>query len=165
MYRTHTADARWGAVAVVLCLVACQEGIHQPIAYNHQKHVKELEMDCDACHEGARTGAVAGMPGISVCSDCHMVAQGESAEEKKVVEAVEAEREIEWKRLYELERDVFFSHRRHVTSASIKCEHCHGDMANQERPPRAALVTLMMDDCMDCHQQHGADLGCIACHR
>jgi len=149
----------------VLCLLSCQEGIHQPIAYNHQKHTEELEIECETCHEGARTGVLAGLPDISVCADCHMVAQGDGAEEKKVVEAVEAERRIEWKRLYELERDVYFSHRRHVTSASIRCDYCHGAMASQERPPSAPLVALMMDDCMNCHQQQGADIDCVACHR
>src|SRR5574341_292834 len=121
------------ALLAALCL-ACSSEVKQPIAYDHRLHVGKLELDCDVCHETAAGGEVAGLPPLSTCATCHQEANGSSAEEKKVVEAVRAAREIPWARLYRLPRHVYFTHRRHVGVARIACEACHGEMRAQARP-------------------------------
>ena len=152
---------------LLLALLAggCSGEVRQPIAYSHRVHVKQLELACDTCHVTSRTGEVASLPAVSICADCHQQANGGSPEEKKVVEAVLAGREIPWARLYELPRHVYFTHRRHVSVAAIACERCHGEMGAQGRPPPAALVALKMDDCLACHRERGASRDCDACHR
>jgi menaquinone reductase, multiheme cytochrome c subunit len=165
MCRGPTGSAAGRAGLWAVCLMACEAGVNQPIAYNHKVHVKDLQMSCDTCHEGAVDGVVAGLPGIAVCADCHAEPQGKSAEERKVVEAVKAGREPAWVRLYGTWQDVFFSHRRHVKGAGLLCERCHGDMGSRTSPPPAALVALTMTDCLACHRSHGADTDCVACHR
>lgn len=149
----------------LLLAAACSGEVRQPVAYNHRVHVKQLELACDHCHETSRDGEVAGLPPLSTCAGCHQEANGTSAEEAKVVEAVRAGREIAWARLYEVPRHVYFTHRRHVAVARIACERCHGDMGAQTRPPPAPLVAVSMDGCMDCHRERGASRDCDACHR
>lgn len=150
-------------LAALCC--ACSGEVAQPVAYNHRLHVGKLELACDVCHETSTSGDVAGLPPLATCATCHEEAQGTSAEEKKVVEAVHSGKEIAWRRLYELPRHVFFTHRRHVAIAKIACERCHGEMRAQARPPPAALVALTMSDCLACHRVHGASGDCATCHR
>lgn len=154
-----------GGLLLVILAGACSAEVRQPIAYNHQIHVKKLEMACESCHESSRSGEVAGLPDLAICSACHQEANGTSPEEKKVVEAVRAGKEIPWVRLYAVPRHVFFTHRRHVGLAGIACERCHGDMGSRSSPPPAPLVALTMDGCMQCHQERGASLDCDVCHR
>ncbi len=144
---------------------ACSSEVKQPVAYGHRLHAGELALACDHCHETSTTGEVAGLPPLETCAPCHGEANGASPEERKVVEAVQAGREIPWVRLYELPRHVYFTHRRHVEVARIACERCHGDMRAQPRPPPAPLVALAMEDCMDCHRRRSASLECASCHR
>ncbi len=153
------------ASLLLAATASCTAEARQPIAYNHELHVKKLEMACDACHVGSRNGEVATIPALSTCADCHQQANGTSAEEKKVVEAVAANRAIPWVRLYDLPRHVFFTHRRHVLVAAIPCERCHGDMGSQARPPPRQLVALSMDECLRCHRERGVTQDCDACHR
>jgi hypothetical protein len=169
MSRRPTArrpQARTGLLAAALVLAGgCAAEARQPIAYNHQLHVKKLELGCDTCHEGSRTGDIAGLPPVSTCSACHQELNGSSPEEKKIVEAVRAGREVAWVRLYDVPPHVYFTHRRHVAVAEIACERCHGEMRSQARPPPRALVALTMDGCLECHRQRGASRDCDACHR
>ena len=153
------------ALLLVAIAGACSAEVRQPIAYNHDLHVKQLEMACEGCHATSRSGEVATIPPLSTCADCHQQANGTSTEEKKVVEAVLAGRDIAWARLYELPRHVYFSHRRHVAVAAIACERCHGEMGSQTRPPPRQLVALSMDGCLECHRERGASQDCDACHR
>lgn len=164
MSRRPTASGSAPACAVLL-LLACTANVKQPVEYNHRLHVGKLELACDLCHETSTSGEVAGLPPLSTCAACHEEANGTSAEEKKVVEAVRAGRAIPWVRLYELPRHVYFTHRRHVAIARITCERCHGEMRAQARPPPAALVALGMSDCIECHGERGAGRDCATCHR
>jgi hypothetical protein len=153
------------APVALLVAAACSAQVRQPIAYDHQLHVKKLELACDGCHETSKVGEIAGLPPLAVCEACHQEPNGSSPEEKKVVEAVRAGREIRWARLYDLPRHVYFTHRRHSGTAQIACERCHGDMGSQTRPPAAPLVALTMDRCLDCHRERGVTQDCDACHR
>ncbi len=160
--RTASGAAAGAAVAI---LAACRAEVRQPVAYNHAIHVTKLELACDACHDGAAAGEVAGLPAIATCAACHQEANGKTAAEGEVVAAVKESREIAWARIFALERHVYFSHRRHVAVARIPCERCHGDMGAQARPPPAPLVALSMKACLDCHRQRGATRDCDGCHR
>lgn len=157
--------AALGAALLVVAALGCGAEVRQPIAYSHAAHVGGLGLACDHCHDTARDGEIAGLPPLEVCAGCHEAANGTSAEERKVVEAVAAGREIAWARLTELPRHVFFTHRRHVGVAGIACETCHGDMGARTRPPPGPLVELTMDACLACHRARGASRDCAACHR
>lgn len=139
-------------------------GKEQPIAFNHQKHVVENEMDCSDCHEFYEKETFSGLPGADTCSFCHIEALGESAEEQKLVTLLEEGATLEWERLFRQPPHVFYSHRRHAAVAQIECSVCHGSIGESPAPP-ARVTQLTMDDCLDCHQKEGVSEDCTACHR
>lgn len=154
-------------IVLILVLVIVLPGlwgnVKQPIAFNHRIHV-ENDMECEDCHAYFKEYAFSGRPSLEICMACHEEPQGEGDEEKKLMEFIKAEKEIEWKRLYRVPEDVYFSHRRHVVSGNIECRTCHGDIGNSTRPPSRPLK-MTMDDCMKCHEENEASNDCIACHR
>lgn len=140
-------------------------GLAQPIQFNHNLHTAEVGMDCPECHQYVTRSRKATLPGRSVCIDCHEEAQGETAEEQKLVELLQAGDELNWQRVYELPRHVYFSHFRHVTLGQIGCQKCHGEMSELTSPPtKPATDILEMDTCMDCHEDRQAEQDCLACH-
>lgn len=151
---------------LALWLPGCrsQKEVVQPIAYNHKIHYTEAGLDCTDCHTGVENDVHAILPSIDICETCHSEPQGESAEEAKVVEAVNEGREIAWKRIYTVPEHVFFSHRRHVTAGQIPCATCHGAVDQLTAPAPVQLVPIKMKRCMSCHDNKSISNDCIDCH-
>lgn len=139
--------------------------VKQPIAFNHSKHVVELEMACSDCHEFYESEAFSGLPDADTCSFCHTEEpQGESAEEAKLAKFLESGEPLEWEPLFRQPPHVFYSHRRHAAVGQIECAVCHGSIAESETPPTRVRV-LEMEDCIDCHESQGVRTQCTTCHR
>ncbi|HSP13611.1 MAG TPA: cytochrome c3 family protein [Thermoanaerobaculia bacterium] len=136
----------------------------QPIAFNHRKHVRENKIECSVCHEFYETQTFSGLPAIDTCATCHTEAIGKSAEEQKVVKLVKDNGQVEWHSLFRQPPHIFYSHRRHVMKAKLKCERCHGDIADTVAPP-VRVVKLRMNDCIACHEARGVATDCTTCHR
>lgn len=157
-----------GVLAVVVVAVAVSLApapIAQPIAFNHRLHVEDLGSDCTDCHLYAETGVRATIPNLEVCADCHEEAQTESMEEALVVEHIQSNEPIRWRKIYRVPEHVFFSHRRHTALGGIECETCHGAVGESEEPVTRQVVRLSMNRCMDCHDETGASNDCLLCHR
>ncbi len=135
----------------------------QPIAFNHAKHI-ENGLACTDCHAGVQTQAKATLPAIDFCMSCHATALGTSTEEAKLRKIAAAGEELLWTQQAQLKPHVFFSHRRHVNSAQLKCAECHGPMEQATAPP-TAWKRLDMNACLNCHKQHGVNADCNDCHR
>lgn len=43
----------------------------QPIAFSHQLHAGDLQIDCQYCHSGADKSRHAGIPAAGTCMNCH----------------------------------------------------------------------------------------------
>ena len=136
----------------------------QPVSFNHQKHVKELDLACSSCHLTVEKEAFSGFPAADVCAFCHLEPQGKTAEEAKLVERLKSGAPLDWKPLFRQPAHVFYSHRRHVVAAKIECPVCHGSIAQTTAPP-GRVRRLRMDDCLGCHRKAGASTDCTACHR
>jgi hypothetical protein len=136
----------------------------QPISFNHQKHVKDLELPCSTCHEFFEKETFSGLPSAEVCASCHLEPQGKSEEEKKLVRLLQRGASLDWKPLFRQPAHVFYSHRRHVMAAKLDCGVCHGGIAQTREPP-LRVRTLRMKDCLDCHRRRGVSMDCTACHR
>ena len=147
------------------------ETVTQPIAFNHAAHLGDAGMECIDCHTDAATGVYAGLPGRAICFDCHDLEDEENEEgqlppeKARLLSFVESEGDIPWLRVAVTKPDVFFSHRRHVTSGKIDCLHCHPNQAELTEPPSTAQLVMTMDDCIACHDQDGVSTDCLACHR
>ena len=139
--------------------------VEQPIAFNHSKHVEDLGLGCTMCHLYALTGTRATIPNIEVCGMCHTAPLTESEEEVLVVEHVQSGQPIPWRKIYRVPAHVYFSHRRHTSTAEIACETCHGAMGETSTPVSRPIVKITMDRCVQCHRQSEVSTDCISCHR
>lgn len=153
------------AASLAATVLGCGARTEQPIAFNHQKHVADVGVECIDCHKYNRTQTYSGMPTLEECSTCHDEKASGSPELVKLAGLIKAKREPAWGRLHGLPDYVYYSHRRHVTLAKIPCERCHGPIAKTTTPPGRALVQHTMDFCIDCHRQRGVTNDCDACHR
>lgn len=158
-----------GALIVALVLLASLLGrtpsVAQPIAFNHRKHTEDLGLACEFCHAYVTRSARAGLPGRELCSACHVVEQGESPEAAKLTRLIQQGDSLVFNKLFRLPAHVYYSHRRHVGIAGIKCETCHGLIQATERPPGRPLVKVDMDFCLGCHRSRSQSSDCVACHR
>lgn len=133
----------------------------QPLAYSHKLHAGDLEIDCQFCHSYARRSEMAGVPSVSKCMNCHSNLTLDSAEVTKLIEHYDADKPIEWIRIYDLPDHVWFSHKRHI-SKEIACQQCHGPV--ETLVDNARLVEHPMSFCLNCHQENDAPTDCLTCH-
>lgn len=138
--------------------------VRQPIAFNHLKHVKDLDLACNTCHVTVETEAFSGLPSTEICAGCHAEAQGTTAEEKRLVKMIQEGAPIPWAALFRQPSHVFYSHRRHVVVAKLPCTECHGGIADSTSPP-LRVRKLEMKDCLACHERKRVSTDCTACHR
>lgn len=138
--------------------------VRQPIAFNHARHVKDIDLACSTCHEYYEKEAFSGLPTSEICASCHLEPQGKSEEERKLVRLLKAGAPVDWKPLFLQPPHVYYSHRRHVMTAKIDCSVCHGGIAQTSSPP-TRVRKLRMADCIGCHEKRGGPTECTACHR
>ena len=69
---------------------------------------------------------------------------------------------IPWVRVYSVTSGVNWSHRKHL-DAGMKCQMCHGDVAQMSTMSEATSV-LAMGVCITCHEAHKAPVVCSTCH-
>ncbi len=164
-----------GSVAFLLALVIssvwfihardARSEVLQPIQFNHKLMIEKTGFTCMGCHKLVKTNARAGIPNIETCGMCHSQMMGKSNEENKVVAYVRQNKQIPWRTIYYVPDYVYFSHRRHVGIAKLKCSVCHGAIASMTTPPRKQFLAIKMQNCIDCHEKYKASTDCYACHR
>jgi hypothetical protein len=145
----------------------------QPVQYSHAVHAEgRLGVPCTKCHEGAEHRERAGYPPDVFCAACHSAPQGDSPEEAKLTELLQAGTPLAWQQVTRIASHVFFSHRRHVAAGNTECAACHGDMAARTVPIDAPVVNFTgragMLRCIACHKESGspyAGVSCVDCHR
>jgi c(7)-type cytochrome triheme protein len=136
----------------------------QPFPFNHAAHVRGAA--CLLCHQGARTGARAGILDLVACTGCHAVPPGNpSAAQRAAWQEAEAGVAAPWNRLYRLPSQVYFSHQRHVVLAGLDCATCHGDIAQRTSAPARPRQIVKMRDCIGCHDHEKVTVDCTGCHR
>jgi hypothetical protein len=144
----------------------------QPIEFSHKVHAKDHSIPCGFCHTGADKGPVATIPPAKVCMTCHTQIKKDSPEVRKIAEAVEKDRPIEWIRVHSLPDFVRFDHSAHVAKG-VDCQTCHGPVENMARVEQTRH--LSMGWCVSCHRDYtrqppkgvtnvNASVECSACH-
>ncbi len=136
------------------------QGPEQPIPYSHKQHIA-LGLVCSNCHQNPDPGDAMGFPATSYCMTCHQVIKKGSPAIQKLAAFDSTHQQIPWVRVYKLPDYVSFSHRRHL-AAGVKCEMCHGQVAQRDRLFRE--TDLSMAGCLDCHQKQNAPQECDSCH-
>jgi hypothetical protein len=135
----------------------------QPLAFSHKTHIQTAKMVCQYCHPSpAKFGAEMGYPAASKCMACHAVLAKDRPAIQKLAQLAESKDSIPWVRVYKLDDFVFFDHRFHLMN-QVKCEDCHGAVAEQD-VIEDKLGTTKMIFCQGCHTKMRAASGCGTCH-
>ena len=148
--------------------IGVQQGYQptQPIAFSHQIHAGQFEIDCQYCHTGVRKSKSANIPSPNICMNCHSQIQnvggqdGVSEEIQKIYAAIDYDpstqtygsntKPIEWVRIHNLPDLAYFNHSQHVDVAEIECQTCHGPI--QEMDVVYQYSNLTMGWCINCHR-------------
>ncbi len=139
--------------------------VAQPIQFNHRKHVKDVGVECPACHEHYATSEHSGLPSLSTCEGCHSTPLTKSAEEQRLLALIARGDRPAFRKLFRMPDHVHYSHRRHVVAGGLTCETCHGAIADTTVPPVAPLQRITMATCVTCHTERGVSTDCTKCHR
>ncbi len=133
----------------------------QPIPYSHKKHLA-LGLQCQFCHTNPDPGNQMSFPANSKCMSCHAtIAKGKPAI-RKLAQLAKSQEPIPWVRVYVVPSFVHWNHRAHL-EAGMKCEMCHGQVAQMDVMAEVTIVTSMFG-CINCHELHNAKTGCDTCH-
>jgi len=133
----------------------------QPIAYSHELHAGQYEIDCNYCHTGVRKSKSANIPSANICMNCHVAIKTESKEIQKIYAAIDYDPEtgeygedtqpIEWVRVHNLPDLAYFNHSQHVKVGGLECETCHGPIKEMEVVYQYSNLT--MGWCINCHRE------------
>jgi hypothetical protein len=153
----------------------------QPVDFSHKVHAEKAGTKCEDCHAFRDDGTYAGAPTLDKCTGCHAAPMGNSAAEKRFIDAyVTPGREPAWLSYARQPENVFFSHAAHVKLAGLKCEQCHGAQGASDGLRLVSVDPvsgysrdvlpvvghgMSMDDCVACHRQRGQEHNCMECHR
>jgi hypothetical protein len=132
----------------------------QPVKFSHAVHAGQNQTECIYCHSSAPYSKNAGIPGLNVCMNCHlMVRKGTRSgtfEIAKIISSFEGQKPIEWIKVHNLPDHVFFSHAQHVTAGKVDCAECHGDVKKMDVIRQVS--DLSMGWCIDCHRTKKLDV-------
>lgn len=143
--------------------IGVQQGYQptQPIAFSHQIHAGQYEIDCQYCHTGVRKSKSANIPSANICMNCHTQVKAESPEIQKIYTAIGYDPEtktyhsntqpIEWVRVHNLPDLAYFNHSQHVAVGELECETCHGPVKEMEVVYQYSNLT--MGWCINCHRE------------
>jgi len=133
----------------------------QPIPYSHKTHLA-LDLQCQMCHTNPEPGALMTFPETSTCMGCHDTVATKKPAIVKLAQFAKSQQPIPWVRVYNITPGVQWSHRKHI-EAGMKCETCHGAVAEQDVMAMVTSVTAM-GTCIHCHQLNNAKTACNTCH-
>ncbi|BDC99805.1 c-type cytochrome [Persicobacter psychrovividus] len=136
-----------------LFYVGVQQGYAptQPIAFSHELHAGQYDIDCNYCHTGVTKSKNANIPSANICMNCHSAIKTDSPEIQKIYAAVESNQPIEWVRIHNLPDLAYFNHSQHVKVGGLECQQCHGEVQTMEVVKQEAPLT--MGWCIDCHRK------------
>jgi Cytochrome c7 and related cytochrome c len=133
----------------------------QPIPYSHKTHLA-LSPECKTCHTNPDPGKLMTFPATSTCMSCHASVAKSKPAIQKLAGFAKSQEAVPWVRVYTVLPGVNWTHRKHL-EAGMKCETCHGQVAQMEAMSEATSVTTM-GVCIKCHAANNAPTVCQTCH-
>ena len=133
----------------------------QPIPYSHKKHLA-LGLQCSTCHTNPAPGNLMTFPATTTCMSCHSTVATDRPAIQKLASFSKSRQPIPWVRVYKVLPGVNWSHKKHL-DAGMKCQMCHGQVAEMDRMSEATSVTTM-GVCLNCHKEHASPTVCSTCH-
>ncbi len=151
--------------AVLLFLAACLLPVSSPwhkTPFDHAVHVSKEELECRICHLFSMEGQGPTIPGPQVCRVCHKKFDDDKPIERRLDAYFDAQARYKRSRRHTVHDDIYFSHGNHSGPQGLECKVCHGDMSTAvDLPPPVGSKR----NCMNCHAERQAPLGCDNCHK
>jgi Cytochrome c7 and related cytochrome c len=101
-------------------------------------------------------------PAEAKCMKCHTAIKAASPAIQKLAAYDKDHQPVPWVQVYSLPDFVFFSHRTHIEKGKVRCETCHGPVAEREVITRERDISMKV--CVDCHIEQHARVACNTCH-
>jgi len=133
----------------------------QPIPYSHKTHLA-LGLECKTCHTNPDPGKLMTFPATSTCMSCHNSVAKSKPAIQKLATFAKSQQAVPWVRVYAVLPGVNWTHQKHL-DAGMKCETCHGQVAQMDAMSEAMSVTTM-GVCISCHKANNAPTVCQTCH-
>lgn len=133
----------------------------QPIPYSHKTHLA-LGIQCQTCHSNPAPRDLMTFPAPGICMQCHATIATDKPAIQKLTEYDKSKTLVPWVRVYVVLPGTGWSHGKHL-DAGMKCEMCHGQVAQMDKMANVKSVTSM-GGCRDCHNSHHAPTTCVTCH-
>lgn len=121
----------------------------QPVAFSHDIHANQLQIDCRYCHNNVDKSWFSNVPAANTCMNCHSIVLKESPKLELVRQSFSTGKPIEWVQIHKVPDYVYFNHSVHV-SRGISCVECHGQINHMDEVYHAK--PLSMSFCLDCHR-------------
>jgi hypothetical protein len=144
------------------------KGPRQPIFFRHDIHAGQYKIQCQYCHYSVTVSSEPGIPSVQTCMGCHLVIGGRDSagqtEIRKLRQAWNEKKPVEWVRIHYLARHAHFPHQRHIKALGPDaCVTCHGDI---QRMPQVYKVNRVdnMGFCITCHLERKVSRDCSVCH-
>jgi hypothetical protein len=134
----------------------------QPIPYSHKQHLA-YGLRCKECHTNPEPGKLITFPPTVKCMQCHITIAADKPSIQKIAQYSASTREIPWVRVYKVIPGVSWTHRDHL-AAGVKCETCHGEVAQLAAMSEVTSVVTMYS-CLNCHEMSHAKTSCDTCHK
>jgi len=134
----------------------------QPIPYSHKVHLA-FGLKCTECHTNPDPGKLMTFPETGKCMQCHVTIAKDKPAIQKLAEYSKSKKAIPWIRVYNVLPGVSWTHRAHL-GAVVRCETCHGQVAELEKMVEVTSVTTMYS-CLSCHEMNHAKTACETCHQ
>jgi hypothetical protein len=134
----------------------------QPIPYSHKTHLA-VGLECKDCHTNPEPGRLMTFPATSKCMQCHVTIAKNKPSIQKLAELSKSQKPIPWVRVYTVLQGIAWTHRTHL-QAGMKCEICHGPVAQMDAMSEVTSVTTMYS-CLNCHEMNHAKTACDTCHK
>jgi hypothetical protein len=121
----------------------------QPVPFSHQHHVAGLGIDCRYCHTSVEVSAVAGIPPVKTCMNCHSQIWTNAPMLEPVRDSFRTGKPLIWSKVNDLPDFVYFNHSIHINKG-VGCNTCHGPV--DQMPYVYTAASLQMEWCLECHR-------------
>ena len=176
---SRTSRVAVQALAILLCLGGLASGQktakkmvpdnpsphpapEQPIPYSHKQHLA-FSLPCARCHTNPEPGKLMTFPDTATCMQCHVTIAKDKPAIQKLATYASSKEPIPWVRVYKVLPGIAWTHRAHL-AAGVKCETCHGAVAEMATMSEVTSVTTMYS-CLNCHEMNHAKASCDTCHK
>ena len=129
------------------------------LKFSHQKHVTEVGVECETCHQEIVASEKLGdriIPGHPACQSCH---EDELSNKCTFCHYSDKPERIAITPI----RDLTINHKNHVTDRKMKCLVCHAGVDSAQLA--SDLAEPKMNSCTTCHNGNVAANQCENCHR